>query len=75
MGNYPLSYFSHYSYVSEGFGPRGELTEDFLGTGHGASAEISGDITLIDDTEWFIRADVVDSVSRLLAGIKVSFEQ
>ncbi|ANB20779.1 MULTISPECIES: hypothetical protein [Alteromonas] len=75
MGNYPLSYFSHYSYVSEGFGPRAELTEDFLGTGHGASAEISGDITLIDDTEWFIRADVVDSVSRLLAGIKVSFEQ
>ncbi|MBQ4829202.1 hypothetical protein J8L84_07930 [Alteromonas sp. MMG017] len=75
MGNYPLSYFSHYSYVSEGFGPRAELTEDFLGTGHGASAEISGDITLINDTEWFIRADVVDSVSRLLAGIKVSFEQ
>ena len=74
VGDYPLSYFSHYSYVSEGFGPRAELTEDFLGTGHGASAEISGGISLVDNTEWFIRADVVDSVSRLLAGIKISFE-
>jgi len=26
------------------------------------------------DIEWFIRADVVDSVSRLLAGVKLSFE-
>lgn len=73
--DYPVSYFSHYSYVSEGFGPRAELTEDFLGTGHGISAEMSGAITLFDNTYWFVRADVVNSVSRLLSGVKVSFAQ
>jgi len=45
-----------------------------LGTGHGGSLEFSGVLSEKHDVEWFIRADVVDSVSRLLAGVKLSFE-
>jgi len=73
--DYSIKYFSHYSYVSEDFGARAELTEDFLGAGHGMSAEISGQIKHLQNAQWFLRADVVDSVSRLLSGIKVSFSQ
>jgi len=71
--DYPIEYFSHYSYVSNAFGPRAELTEDFLGTGHGMSAEFSGVLFKQFDTEWFVRIDVIDSVSRVLTGVKVSF--
>ncbi|GGW90543.1 hypothetical protein [Alteromonas halophila] len=70
MGNYPLEYFAHYSYVSEGFGPRAELTEDFLGTGHGMSAELEGELWSDWQLDWFVRLDVVDSVSRVLTGVK-----
>ena len=45
-----------------------------LGTGHGGSLEFSGVLSEKHDVEWFIRADVVDSVSRLLAGVKLSFD-
>lgn len=72
-GKTPLRFFTHYSYVSEGFGPRAELTEDFLGTGHGFSGEIEGTLVSGWDLDWFLRIDVVDSVSRLLTGIKVAF--
>ncbi|WP_414828988.1 hypothetical protein [Alteromonas sp. H39] len=75
IGDTPLSYFAHYSYVSEGIGPRAELTEDFLGTGHGFSAEISGSINAVDDMEWFVRFDVVDSTTRLLSGIALSLDK
>ncbi|WP_250207328.1 hypothetical protein [Alteromonas oceanisediminis] len=66
-----LEYFSYYSYVGEGFGARAELTEDFLGFGHGFSAELSADI---QDTQfgWFIRYDGVDDQSRVLAGLSWS---
>lgn len=74
INNIPLSYFAHYSYVSEGIGPRAELTEDFLGTGHGFSAELSGSINAVDDMAWFVRFDVVDSTTRLLTGIAVSLD-
>ncbi len=74
LNDYPLSYFAHYSYVSEGIGPRAELTEDFLGTGHGFSAELSGGIHAMEDMEWFVRFDVVDSTTRLLTGIAISLD-
>lgn len=67
-----LSYFAHYSYVSDGFGPRAELTEDFLGTGHGASVEISSPFAG-SPAEWFVRFDVVNSTERVLAGLDWSF--
>ena len=71
---YPVEYFAYYSYIDSSFGERAELIEDFLGTGHGGSVEFGGVLSEKRDIEWFIRADVVDSVSRLLAGVKLSFE-
>ncbi|MCG8497530.1 MAG: hypothetical protein MI796_16005, partial [Enterobacterales bacterium] len=72
--SYPIEYFAYYSYIDSSFGERAELIEDFLGTGHGGSLEFSGVLSEKHDVEWFIRADVVDSVSRLLAGVKLSFD-
>lgn len=72
---YPIEYFAYYSYIDDDFGARAELIEDFLGTGHGGSIEISGIVSEAHDLEWFIRTDVVDSVSRLLAGFKISLAQ
>lgn len=72
--SYPVEYFAYYSYINNNFGERAELIEDFLGTGHGGSLEFSGVLSEKHDVEWFVRADVVDSVSRLLAGLKLSFK-
>lgn len=72
--SYPIEYFAYYSYIDSRFGERAELIEDFLGTGHGGSLEFSGVLSKKHDVEWFVRTDFVESVSRLLAGIKLSFE-
>ena len=72
---YPIEYFAYYSYVDDGFGQRVELTEDFLGTGHGGSVEISSVLSTQHGLDWFVRVDTVDSVSRLLAGIKLSLNR
>ena len=72
---YSIEYFAYYSYIDDDFGARAELIEDFLGTGHGGSIEFSGVVSETHDLEWFVRTDVVGSVSRLLAGIKLSFAQ
>ena len=71
INQYPIDYYLYASYVSEDFGLRAELTEDFLGTGHGVSAECSGAIAS-SHIDWFARLDVVDSVERLLIGVKFS---
>ena len=72
--SYPIEYFAYYSYINSSFGERAELIEDFLGTGHGGSLEFHGLLSEKHNVEWFIRADVVDSVSRVLAGVKLSFK-
>ena len=71
IAGYAVESFSYYAYVSENFGERADLTEDFLGAGHGFSSELSGGVgqTKFD---WFIRYDVVESRSRVLAGVKWS---
>ena len=69
--HYPIEYFAHYSYVSDNFGLRAELTEDFLGFGHGFSSEISGDFS-IHKLSWFARYDMVEGRTRVLAGLKWS---
>lgn len=71
LGDYAFESFSYYSYVSEGFGQRADLIEDFLGSGHGISTEVSGDF--VNSTfGWFVRFDLVETRSRLLAGITFS---
>lgn len=71
LNAYQLEYFAHYSYVSEDFGLRAELTEDFLGTGHGFSGELSGNLALTN-MAWFFRYDAIEDRTRFLAGIKWS---
>ncbi len=70
---YPVEYFVYYAYIDEAFGPRAQLIEDFIGTGHSGSAEFSGLISQRHNVEWFVRSDVVDSVSRIMVGVKFSF--
>lgn len=71
INNYPIEYFAHYNYVSEDFGLRAELTEDFLGTGNGFSGELSGQISN-SQFDWFMRYDAVEGATRVLAGLKWS---
>lgn len=60
-----------YAYVSENFGERAELTEDFLGTGHGVTTALASSF---GDSRWnwFLRYDGIDSRSRFIAGLKWS---
>ena len=67
-----FGYHVYFSHVDDELGLRAELTEDFLGYGDGFSAEISSDLPWWQNTDWFVRLDVVDDVERLLSGIKVS---
>lgn len=68
----PLEYFAYYSYVSDEFGLRAELTEDFLDVGNGFSSEISADFAQTD-LSWFVRFDWVEEQSRWLAGLAWSW--
>jgi len=60
-----------YAYVSEEFGERAELTEDFLGTGHGVTAELASSF---GDSrwDWFMRYDGTEFRTRFIAGVKWS---
>ena len=71
LNNHPLSYFAHYSYVGDDFGLRAELSEDYLGYGHGISIEVGGYITQSKKFRWFVRTDTVGSSHRLMAGVKM----
>lgn len=67
-----IDYFAHYSYVSDDFGARAELTEDFLGTGNGFSGKLESSLGN-SGLEWFIRFDAVTERTRFLAGLAWSF--
>ena len=69
--NQPAELAAHYAYVSEDLGLRAELTEDFLGTGHAMTAELSGDFSA-PRWAWFARFDATESRQRFLLGIKWS---
>ena len=62
---------AYYAYVSEDFGLRADLTEDFLGTGHGLSLELSSSF---GETawDWFLRFDGTEDRSRFIGGVKWS---
>lgn len=71
---YFIEYFVYYFYIDSSFGECVELIEDFLGIGYGGFLEFSGVLFEKYDVEWFIRVDVVDSVSWLLVGVKFFFD-
>ena len=68
-------YFAHYSYVSDHFALRAELSEDFLDYGHGISIEVGAPISYFSNAKWFVRTDIVESTSRVMGGIKLRFNK
>jgi hypothetical protein len=69
-----VAYYAYYSYVSDNFGARAELTEDFITTGHGLSIE--SDTVLFNSKNWkaFARFDLFDQNSRFILGVGYTFE-
>lgn len=64
-----LEVFGYYSYVSESFGVRAELTEDFLATGHGLALEIESSLNFAP-LDWFAKFEVYDHNTRVQLGVK-----
>ncbi|WP_289028936.1 hypothetical protein [uncultured Paraglaciecola sp.] len=64
-----LEVFGYYSYVSESFGARAELTEDFLATGHGLAIEVESSLNFVP-LDWFAKFEVHDDNTWAQLGIK-----
>lgn len=71
--NRPVELFGYYSYVSEGFGPRAELTEDFLSTGHGIAMELEGELSQSQNLDWFMKFEAYQGSTRFQLGLKLTF--
>jgi hypothetical protein len=67
-----LKVFAYYSYVSDEFGERAELTEDFLATGHGVAIEVESSLKFAP-LDWFAKFEAFEGNSRVQLGIKYSF--
>lgn len=74
LGSRVVEFFGYYSYVGEEFGPRAELTEDFLAAGHGIALELES--TFSDDLplEWFAKFEGFEGNSRIQLGIKYGLD-
>jgi hypothetical protein len=68
-----IDFFAYYSYVDEAFGPRAELTEDFLATGHGLAIEFDGQLAASKNLAWFAKFEVYEHNTRFQLGIKQRF--
>ncbi len=71
----PADLFAYYSYVDEDFGPRAELTEDFLATGHGIALELESQFSHQYPLAWFAKFELYEGNSRFQLGVKYSFSQ
>ena len=65
-----IDYYGYYNYVDRGFGPRAELTEGFLGDGHGVSLKLGSQLSRQYSLGWFSRFDLLEGNSRFRLGIK-----
>jgi hypothetical protein len=63
--------FAYYSYVSDKFGARAELTEDFLATGHGLAIEVASSLNQMP-LDWFAKFEAYESNTRIQFGLKYS---
>lgn len=61
--------FAYYSYVSDEFGDRAELTEDFLATGHGVAFELESRFRFAP-LDWFAKFEAFEGNTRVQLGIK-----
>jgi hypothetical protein len=69
--------FAYYSYVSDDFGARSELTEDFLATGHGVAIELESSLnfaSLSTPFDWFAKFEAFESNTRIQIGVKYSLD-
>lgn len=73
IGDLPVDWYIYYAYVETGFGPRAELTEDFLDFGHAVANEFSSAIADSDRLSWFVKAEVYESQIRGQIGIEFTF--
>ena len=66
--------FAYYSYVSDNFGARAELTEDFLATGHGVAIELESSLNFVSPQftplNWFTKFEAFKGNTRVQFGIK-----
>jgi hypothetical protein len=67
-----LEVFAYYSYVSDKFGDRSELSEDFLATGHGLAIEVESN-SKFAPLDWFAKFEAFKGNTRVQLGIKYSF--
>lgn len=69
--------FAYYSYVSDNFGGRAALTEDFLATGHGVAIELESSLSFassfapfVAPLDWFAKFEVYAGNTRVQFGVK-----
>lgn len=73
--NHQAWLFAYYSYVDGRFGPRAELTEDFLDTGHAVSTELKGAVGFASALQWFAKLEHYQrsQTSRFQVGLQYKF--
>ncbi|MEL7187309.1 MAG: hypothetical protein AAFN50_12895 [Pseudomonadota bacterium] len=74
LGNRPVDWYVYYAYAERRFGPRAELTEDFLDFGHAFANEFSGGIADYDQLSWFVKAEVYEESVRGQLGVQFAFK-
>ncbi|MFT4809110.1 MAG: hypothetical protein ACI9LX_002448 [Paraglaciecola sp.] len=66
--------FAYYSYVSDSFGARAKLTEDFLAKGHGVAIEFESSFNLSKSQfaplNWFAKFETFEGNTRVQLGVK-----
>lgn len=72
IGDSEVEWFSYYAYAGERFGPRAELTEDFLEFGHAIATEFSSSFPGASRFEWFANFEVYEDAARVELGIEYS---
>ncbi|BDX07083.1 hypothetical protein MACH26_26040 [Planctobacterium marinum] len=65
-----IEYFAYYSYTSDGFGERAELTEDFVDYGHAVTLEIEGQFLPEWGLDWFSKLELNEGQQRFQLGLK-----
>ncbi len=68
----PIEWFVYYSYTATGFGPRAELSEDFLEVGHAIATRLKGAIPMFERLEWFTEIELYEDTARIKAGFELS---
>ena len=70
----PIEWFVYYSYTGTGFGPRAELSEDFLEVGHAVATKFKGAVPALERLEWFAEVELYEETARLKAGFEFSLD-